>query len=127
MKGNPKFAGGSVAHIGLAVMFLGFVASSKYDTKETLSLKQGQPTNSLGYTLTYTGYKPIDQEKYAFQVSVEGQGRQYVIAPVMYYSSYNDGLMRNPDILNMITKDFYVAPLALEQRSDTAQASEFKR
>ncbi|MBP1646960.1 MAG: ccmF [Bacteroidetes bacterium] len=121
MKGNPKFAGGSVAHIGLAVMFLGFVASSKYDAKETLSLKQGQPTKSLGYTLTYTGYRPIDQEKYAFQVSVERQGKQYTIAPVMYYSSYNDGLMRNPDILNMITKDFYLAPLALEQRSDTAQ------
>jgi cytochrome c-type biogenesis protein CcmF len=121
MKGNPKFAGGSVAHIGLAVLFLGFVASSKYDAKETLSLKQGQPTASLGYTLTYTGYRPIDQEKYAFEVSVAGQGRQYVVAPVMYYSSYNDGLMRNPDILNMVTKDFYVAPLALEQHSDSAQ------
>jgi cytochrome c-type biogenesis protein CcmF len=122
MKGNPKFAGGSVAHIGLAVLFLGFVASSKYDAKETLSLKQGQPTASLGYTLTYTGYRPIDQEKYAFEVSVAGQGKQYVVAPVMYYSSYNDGLMRNPDILNMVTKDFYVAPLALEQHSDSAQA-----
>ncbi len=120
MKGNPKFAGGSVAHIGLAVMFLGFVASSKYDAKETISLKQGQPTSSLGYTLTYTGYRPIDQEKYAFEVNVQGQGRQYVVAPVMYYSNYNDGLMRNPDILNLVTKDFYVAPLALEQRSDSS-------
>jgi len=121
MKGNPKFAGGSVAHIGLAVMFLGFVASSKYDAKETISLRQGQPIQSLGYTLTYTGYKPIDQEKYAFHVSVEGKGTQYVVAPVMYYSSYNDGLMRNPDILNLVTKDFYLAPLALEQWSDSTQ------
>jgi cytochrome c-type biogenesis protein CcmF len=121
MKGNPKFAGGSVAHIGLAVMFMGFVASSKYDAKETLSLTQGQPTTSLGYKLTYTGYKPIDKEKYAFEVTVERQGRQYVAAPVMYYSSYNDGLMRNPDILNMVTKDFYLAPLALEQGSDSTQ------
>jgi cytochrome c-type biogenesis protein CcmF len=123
MKGNPKFAGGSVAHIGLAIMFLGFVASSKYDAKETLSLKQGQPARSLGYTLTYTGYRPIDQEKYAFEVSVEGKGKRYVVSPVMYYSSYNDGLMRNPDILNMVTKDFYVAPLALEQKSDSTQQS----
>jgi cytochrome c-type biogenesis protein CcmF len=123
MKGNPKFAGGSVAHIGLAVMFFGFVASSKYDTKETLLLRQGEPTRSLGYTLTYTGYMPIDQEKYAFHVNVEGHGKQYVVAPVMYYSSYNDGLMRNPDILNLVTRDFYLAPLTLQQQNDSAQES----
>jgi len=123
MKGNPKFAGGSVAHIGLAVMFLGFVASSKYDTKETLSLRQGEPTRSLGYTLTYTGYMPIDQEKYAFHVSVEGHGRRYVVAPVMYYSSYNDGLMRNPDILNLVSRDFYLAPLALQQPDDSTEGN----
>jgi len=33
----------------------------------------------------------------------------------MYYSKYNEGLMRNPDIVNLISKDFYLAPLSLEQ------------
>ncbi len=117
-KGNPKYMGGSVAHVGLAVMFLGFVASSHYDTKETISLVQGQPVKALGYTLTYQGYKPVDSEKYAFHVTVEKDGRRYAVAPIMYYSSYNDGLMRNPDIVNLITKDFYLAPLSLEQPGD---------
>ncbi len=116
IKGEPKYAGGSIAHVGLAIMFLGFVGSAKYDDKETLSLAQGQGVHCLdGYKLTYTGYKPIDQEKYAFQVDVEKDGRKYTVAPIMYYSKFNEGLMRNPDIVNLVTKDFYVAPLSLEQ------------
>jgi len=117
VRGNPKYAGGSVAHIGLAIMFFGFVASSKYDAKETVALVQGTPVQALGYSLTYVGYKEFEKEKYAFHVRVEKEGRAYEVAPIMYYSSYNDGLMRNPDIANMITKDFYVAPLSLEQNS----------
>ena len=129
-RGNPKFAGGSVAHIGMAIMFLGFVASSKYDQKETLALAEGKPVHSMGYTLTYTGYRPIDKERYAFHVNVERGEQRYTVAPVMYYSSYNDGLMRNPDIANLYTKDFYLAPLSLEQKNDSAagmQNVELKR
>jgi cytochrome c-type biogenesis protein CcmF len=129
-RGNPKFAGGSVAHIGLAIMFLGFVASSKYDQKETIALAQGKPVQSMGYTLIYTGYKPIDKERYAFEVSVERGKQRYTVAPIMYYTAYNDGLMRNPDIANLYTKDFYLAPLSLEQKNDSVagmQNVELKR
>ena len=118
VKGNPKFAGGAVAHIGLAVMMFGFIASSRYDQKQTVSLTQGHPTETMGYTLTYVGYSPVDKERYAFHVDVQRGGERYRVAPIMYYSSYNDGLMRNPDILNLITRDLYVAPLSLEQKGD---------
>ncbi len=121
VKGNPKFAGGSVAHVGVAIMIIGFVASSRYDRKETVSLTQGKPTDILGYTLTYVGYRPVDSQKYAFAVDVQRGSERYQVAPIMYYSSYNDGLMRNPDILNLITKDFYVAPLSLEQKSEGSE------
>ncbi|MGB6121291.1 MAG: hypothetical protein WBG80_05240, partial [Bacteroidota bacterium] len=66
------------------------------------------------------GYRPIGGEKFAFQVTVEKDGRVRTVAPVMYYSSYNDGLMRNPDILNLVTSDFYLAPLALEPAGGAA-------
>lgn len=124
IKGDPKYAGGSIAHVGLAIMFLGFVGSAKYDDKETLSLAQGESVHCLnGYKLTYTGYKPIDQEKYAFEVAVEKDGQTYTVAPIMYYSKFNEGLMRNPDIVNLVTKDFYVAPLSLEQAGSKEDAS----
>jgi len=121
-KGNPKFMGGAVAHIGLAIMLLGFVASSKYDEQHTVSLAQGIPMETMGYRLTYQGYKPLDNERYAFQVRVEKGGKTYEVAPVMYYSSYNEGLMRNPDVLNLITHDFYLAPLSLEEKGTDSTA-----
>ena len=121
VKGSPKYAGGSIAHVGLAIMFLGFVSSAKYDDKATISLTEGKTTEALGYKLTYTGYKPIDQEKYAFNVHVEKDGKNYVVAPIMYYSEYTKGLMRNPDIANLYSKDFYLAPLSLDQKQDGDQ------
>jgi len=32
----------------------------------------------------------------------------------MYYSDFSQGLMRNPDIINLFTKDFYISPLSLD-------------
>ncbi|MEK9139020.1 MAG: cytochrome c biogenesis protein CcsA [Bacteroidota bacterium] len=123
IRGSPKFAGGSIAHIGLAVMFLGFAASSKYDEKVTLSLPKGETIEALGYKLTYVGYKPVDREKFGFDVHVEYPGKPaQIISPIMYYSEYTKGLMRNPDILNLISKDFYLAPLSLEQAGDSGRS-----
>ena len=128
-KGNPRLAGGAVAHIGVAFLFLGFVGSAKYDDKQTVSLIQGKPVEALGYILTYVGYTPIDKEKFLFDVHVEKEGKTYTISPVMHYSDFNDGLMRNPDIANMLTHDFYLAPLSLEPREqrDSGQTISLKK
>ncbi|HLP16180.1 MAG TPA: cytochrome c biogenesis protein CcsA [Bacteroidota bacterium] len=114
MRGNPKLAGGSLAHIGIALMFLGFVSSAKYDEKETISLEQGRRISSMGYAMTYVGYHPTERGRYAFTVEVEREGRKFVVEPVMFQSEEMGGLMRNPDIINLITKDFYLAPVSLE-------------
>ena len=34
---------------------------------------------------------------------------------MMYFSAYNNGLIRNPDIVNLFSRDLYVAPLSLEE------------
>lgn len=115
-QGNPRLAGGAVAHVGLALLLLGFVGSAKYDDKETVSLVQGKPIEALGYTLTYVGYTSTDRDKYLFNVHVEKDGKGFLVSPVMYYSDFNDGLMRNPDVVNMLTKDFYVSPVSLESK-----------
>jgi cytochrome c-type biogenesis protein CcmF len=122
VQGNPKYAGGAVAHVGLAVLILGFVASSAYDTKETLSLPQGEPKQSLGYTLTYLGHAQLPNDKYAFRVQVEKDGHHHVAAPVMFTAKNSENIMRTPDIINMVTRDFYLAPMSLEEGggADTA-------
>lgn len=115
-KGNPKYAGGSVAHIGLALMFLGFVSSARYDNKATVSLEKGKPVEVFsGYKLTYTGYHALERERYAFSVHVEKDDRHFTVSPIMYYSDFTQGLMRSPDVVNLVWKDFYVSPLSLDQ------------
>jgi cytochrome c-type biogenesis protein CcmF len=114
-KGNPKFAGGALAHIGIAVMCIGFVTSERYDQKATLSLEKNKPVPALGYTLTYTGHRMIDAEKYGFVVEVERDGRKREVAPVMYVSEFTQSIMRHPDLVNYLTRDLYVAPMSLEE------------
>jgi hypothetical protein len=113
-----------------AALLTGPSAEVRRIYEETIALTQGKPVRSMGYTLTYTGYRAIDKERYAFQVNVERGGQRYTVAPIMYYTSYNDGLMRTPDIANLSTRDFYLAPLSLEQKNDSVagmQNVELKR
>ncbi|MCX6143266.1 MAG: cytochrome c biogenesis protein CcsA [Ignavibacteriales bacterium] len=121
--GNPKFVGGSIAHIGIAVMCLGFVTSSRYDTKATLSLERGKPVDALGYRMTYVGYKQIDNERYAFNVEVEHGGVKKVVAPFMRFNTQENSTIRNPDIINFLNRDFYVAPVSVEEGGQGTQKS----
>jgi len=114
-RGNPRYVGGALAHIGVGVMLLGFVGSSQYDTKQTISLPQGETVEALGYKLTYLGNHRIEGEKFAFDVKVERDGKGFTLTPVMFYSEYNKGIMRNPDIAMRATYDFYIEPQSLEQ------------
>jgi cytochrome c-type biogenesis protein CcmF len=121
--GNPKFVGGSIAHIGIAVMCLGFVTSSRYDTKATLSLERGKPVDALGYRMTYIGYKQIDKERYAFNVEVEHGGVKKVVSPLMRFNTQENSTIRNPDLINFLNRDFYVAPVSVEEGGQDSQKS----
>ena len=46
-------AGGAITHIGIALMFLGFVSSSKYDDAKTINLEQGKAVEAFGYVFKY--------------------------------------------------------------------------
>ncbi len=115
-RGNPRFVGGAVAHIGVGLLFLGFITTAMYDRQQTIQLIQGEPVEALGYTLTYTGYSPAGHERWAFNVKAERNGRTINLAPVMYQSDFNNSLIRNPDIVNRLTFDFYLAPLGLDTK-----------
>ncbi len=120
--GNPRFSGGAIAHIGLALLFLGFISSSRYDDKQTVSLEQGKAVKILNeYTLTYKGNRALDSERYGFTIQVDHDNREFVMMPVMRYSSMSNSMMRHPDILNMYTKDFYISPLSVETPGENVQ------
>lgn len=116
---NKSSIGAYIAHIGLALVFLGIIASSKYSVEENLSLELNTPVKAFGYTLTYIGATPFEDPnnktdtKYHFNVKIEQDNKEMVLQPVMYYSEYSKGVMKNPDIANFATKDLYLSPMGL--------------
>lgn len=106
--------GGPIAHAGLAVMLLGVIGSGYFSEQKTISLPQGQTVEYMGYQLTYAGSKPTPDGKFEFTVNARHNGSDFIATPVMFQSEYNNSIMRNPDYVSFLTKDFYVEPVSLE-------------
>ncbi len=113
---NPAATGGAIAHVGLALLFLGIIGSGGYGRKTTISLPVGTSQEVFGHKVTYTGYEPFDNGKYRFAVTTERGSSVVVLHPVMYQSSYNNSLMREPDYVSFWSGDFYLEPVALESQ-----------
>jgi cytochrome c-type biogenesis protein CcmF len=115
--GDPLFLGGKLAHIGLAIFFLGVVTTGKYSTKEHVVMPRGTSVQALGHTLTYTGFNVTKDQKYVFDVSANKGTTSFVLHPVMFQSG-EEGIARNPDIVSHLTQDFYLSPQSLEPPED---------
>ncbi|WKZ70235.1 MAG: cytochrome c-type biogenesis CcmF C-terminal domain-containing protein [Melioribacteraceae bacterium] len=113
LKGKKTHLGAYIAHIGIALFMLGVIATGGKTYEEQIDLVKGEPKSVLGYDLTFKGYTPIDNgKKFAFNIDIAKNGEvKNTISPVMYVADFNNSLMREPDILNMLTKDIYVSPL----------------
>jgi cytochrome c-type biogenesis protein CcmF len=117
--GDPRLMGGKIAHVGLAIFFLGVLASGKYSEKQHLSLSLNAPQHAFGYTLTYIGSRAIGANKFAFDVDVEKEGSKFTLSPIMFESG-EQGLMRNPDIKSFVTRDLYVSPVSLDRSAEAS-------
>ena len=116
IRGGFKMLGAYIAHIGIALFILGVIGSAGYTKQVDVNLEKNVPNHALGYDILFTGYTPIENAtKYAFNLSLKKGNDSYQISPVMYISEFNNGLMREPAILNLVTHDFYVSPLGYEE------------
>lgn len=116
---NKSAIGPYIAHIGLALLFLGVISSARYSEDVNLTLELNKPVEAFGYNMTYLGatefQDPNNQtdSKYHFNILIERDGKEMLLRPVMYYSSFSDGVMKNPDIANFFSKDLYLSPMGL--------------
>jgi len=113
---NTAKAGPYIAHLGIMLLFLGIIGSGKYSEEVNVSLPIGETKEALGYNMTYIKATPIpgEPDKYHFNVVVEKDGKGFLLQPIMYYSEYSEGVMKNPDWANLVYKDVYLSPMALE-------------
>jgi cytochrome c-type biogenesis protein CcmF len=120
-KERPLFIGGALAHTGLAILFIGIIASGRYGQKQSVALPLNQAQLVFGCELTYSGTLPTEDGKTKFIVHVDQNGKRKTLEPVMFESVYNNSLMRNPDYRSYWTKDFYIEPVSLEQNTTEQQ------
>ncbi len=118
-KGRIAKVGAYIAHIGIALFLLGSIATGGFTENKQVDLVKDQPVNVLGYDLTFTGYKINAEGKYAFNIDIERGGSKSSAAPVMYVAEFNNSLMREPDILNKFTKDFYISPISYDDKQNS--------
>ena len=99
---------------------LGVIATGGFTQEKQLDLVLGEKVDAFGHQLTFTGYNPIENgKKYAFNIEIKKGDNANVVAPVMYIAEFNNSLMREPDILNSITNDFYVSPVSYSEGDET--------
>lgn len=121
IKTKKSTFGGVLAHVGIALFFLGIIGSGKYSEEVNLSLELNKPMEAFGYTFTYAGATPFmdannkSDTMYHFNIKVEKDNREMTMKPVMYYSSFSQGIMKNPDIANFFNKDLYISPMSYEE------------
>lgn len=125
VKGKLKNLGAYVSHIGIALFILGIVGSAAYSEQVNLELVKNKPVSAFGYNMTFTGYNPIENNtKYAFNVSMKKGNDVYNVAPIMYISDFNNSLIREPAILNLFSKDVYLAPLGYDEGTNNNSESQ---
>lgn len=116
IKGNKKMLGAYVAHIGIALFILGVIGSSVNTQQVDVNLVKNETISAFGYEMTFTGWKPIDNNtKYSFNIDVKKGDSKYQVEPVMYVSDFNNSLMRIPAILTLPTLDLYISPLGYDE------------
>ena len=116
VRGNPRYIGGPIAHAGIALMFVGMVTSTALESKKIVQLPEGVPVTAYGHEFVYSSNIQVEG-KDGFLVNMSDGGTSTSLKPVMYYSDYNQGTMREPDVKSYLAYDLYVSPVSLQNEN----------
>ncbi|MDY6827332.1 MAG: cytochrome c biogenesis protein CcsA [Bacillota bacterium] len=111
MKAGLKFSGAYLAHVGLALLFIGVLASTAYTQSQLLNLKKGEPVEALGLEFTYLGLTVEGENNYPV-VQIEDGSRVTIARPNIYIAG--EQVMRSPAIQRNIFRDLYISPMELQ-------------
>ncbi len=115
--GGMRAAGGYLAHVGVGIMLLGFLASSAYDRSTKVTLEQGVPKEVDGLTLTFQRFVPRSaedtKEKMEIKV-VRADGSSYLAYPRLFMNDRTKQIMANPHIRSLALQDLYISPIEFD-------------
>jgi len=110
-------SGAAIAHLGVSLMFIGFVASSVYDHSEKALLKQGQAQNIMGYEFTLNIPEFLKEGKgfrLSLPLNVKKGESQFSALPDIYSESGRNGQTNrfiHPHIQRGLLADLYISPV----------------
>jgi cytochrome c-type biogenesis protein CcmF len=130
-RGNARLVGGSLTHVGFAVLMLGIIISSIFNdplsdgagtdvqgSRENVVVPLGETVQSDGYTWTYTGQETNDDGRPVYVMDVTDRaGRSFQTRNVVYKDG-RDQWIQHPDVRERPFRDLYVAvfPAAMSQQ-----------
>ena len=100
-----------LGHMGVSVLLIGIVASSKYGRSAQVQLPTGQERSALGYRLRFDGVRKDPGGKDHVMIAVNAPERRFEALPAMYWSEFNQGYMKKPHIERFWSHDIYISPL----------------
>jgi len=118
-RGLP-YAAGYVSHTGLSILLVGVLSYSTFGRQRQVSLPKGQTVDALGFKLRYDGTVARPDGKNQLAIAVDGEGRKFDARPVLYFSEFNQGVMRNPHVERFWSHDVYISPIELKTEADAA-------
>ncbi|MBU2492713.1 MAG: cytochrome c biogenesis protein CcsA [Bacteroidetes bacterium] len=113
---NVMLLGGHVAHIGFGIFLIGVLLSAILNSSAQFELIKNQTYEFNGKEIKFTGFTAFDSgSKYQFNVEVKDGGSSKIANPVMFVSSYNNSIMREPHIMVGALYDLYISPVSYNE------------
>ncbi|MFQ5870137.1 MAG: cytochrome c biogenesis protein CcsA, partial [Candidatus Zixiibacteriota bacterium] len=100
--------GGYLAHFGLAIMLIGVLASSGYNSSERLAIAEGGTESALGHELTFQKVRELSPKKTEVWIEVRNGVDSFIAKPL--FTMGDQGLVRTPFIKKYLFSDFYISP-----------------
>ena len=136
-RGNLKMVGGSLTHVGFALMLLGIFASSVFNdsvsegagtdiqgSRDNVVVPRGETVRADGYSFTYTGEDVSDEGRPVYLLDVVNrQGERFQTRNVVYKDG-RDQWIQHPHVREGFVKDLYVAvfPSAMSVQAQSGEA-----
>ena len=141
-RGNAKMVGGSLTHVGFAILMLGIFASSVFNdpisdgngtdvqgSRENVVVPLGATVQADGYTWTYTGQEVNDEGKPVYVMNVTDRSGHSFQTRNVVYKDGRDQWIQHPDVRERPFRDLYVAvfPAAMsQQNTESTEPAELK-
>ncbi len=117
MRGGWLRVGGYLAHIGVAIMMIGFVGSSVYATPDVrLTFESGDTVTFQDYAFTFNEWQVTEDGGGVLDLTVNRGEQEFSARPELYFDRRMGSTMQNPHIQSFIWHDLYITPV--EHRSE---------